>query len=96
MERVLSLQFSENDLNEKTFDAFQKLNEYKPESLASIGDLILKNISEFEMNLVPAIGEFSQLLGRNGIRAPCIEDNHAIALAGVMVFIQIVNLAFKD
>jgi Toprim-like len=87
-ERVISLHFAENEMNDSTAAAWAKLNELSPEQLASLGDYILTNRNCFERELISWTKEYSKTLKENGIKTARIADNHAIALAGIVTLLE--------
>jgi hypothetical protein len=93
-ERVISLHFADKDLNETTSKAWVNLNNYSVEQLASVGDFLLKNRVEFEKNLITNSKICAASLRANGVTVQRIADNHAIALAGVGTFLDLLKIDY--
>jgi hypothetical protein len=91
-ERVISLHFSDADLNESTGKAWTELNSYSPEQLASVGDYLLTNRKHFEAELIVWVKDFVDLLKEQGITVTRIAENHAIALAGIAMLLTSLNI----
>jgi len=91
-ERVVSLHFSESDMNEATGIAWEKLNALSPEQLAAVGDYTLKNRSYFERELINFIKSFSDNLKTQGVKVARIADNHAVVLGGVVALLELLEV----
>jgi len=91
-ERVISLHFSDADLNESTGKAWTELNSYSPEQLASVGDYLLTNRKYFEAELIEWVKNYAEILKEQGITVTRIAENHAIALAGIAMLLTSLNI----
>ena len=90
-ERVISLYFSDTDNNDITSEAWDELNSYSPEQLASVGNFLLKNREWFESELIEFIELYATKLKDNGINVSRIAENYAIALGGIARFVQVLE-----
>lgn len=91
-ERVISLHFAESDMNESTGAAWTQLNNYSPEQLASVGHFLLTNRKFFENKLISNVKFVATELKNKGINVTRIAENHAIALAGIVVLLECVGI----
>lgn len=92
-ERVISLPFLDRDINDDTLAAWEKLQEFSPEQLAEVGHFLLSNRIHFESQIVQACVSHSKTLREQGIKVTRIADNHAIALAGITCFIELLGIS---
>jgi Toprim-like len=98
-ERVVSLHFSEDELNEDTGKAWTQLNTYSPEQLAGVGHYVLTNRKYFEDELVKITKDSADILKGQGIAVTRIAENHAIALAGISALMELLkmnDISFDD
>ncbi len=87
-ERVISLHFADKDLTEATGAAWTDINSFSPEQLAGVGHYILSKRKTFETKLIPEIKDVSTTFKTNGVTVTRIAENHAIALAGITVLLE--------
>jgi hypothetical protein len=95
-ERVISLQFTDKDLNETTSAAWTQLNNYSLEQLASVGHYLLSNRKAFESDLIRNTKLCATTLKANGVTVQRIAENHAIALAGVATLLDLLDMKGVD
>lgn len=92
-ERVVSIQFQESDLNDDTYNAWQKLSEYSLEQLAFVGHSILSKREFFEEHFIKEVQNLSTTLKKvQGIKIDRISKNHAIPYAGVRLVSEIFDI----
>lgn len=91
-ERVISLHFADADLNESTGAAWNQLNGYSVEQLASVGHFLLKNRKYFESKLIKNCQQSANILKDKGINVTRIAENHAIALAGIFTLLECLGI----
>jgi hypothetical protein len=91
-ERVISLHFAESDMNESTGAAWTELNNYSPEQLAGVGHYLLSKRKFFENKLIANAKFIATELKNKGINVTRIAENHAIALAGIVVLLECVGI----
>lgn len=92
-ERVISLPFLDKDSNDTTLLAWEQLQQFSPEQLAGIGHFLLSNRTYFESQIVKTCVSHSKTLREQGIKVTRIADNHAIALAGITCFIDLLGIS---
>ncbi|WP_158083029.1 toprim domain-containing protein [Methyloprofundus sedimenti] len=94
-ERVVSIKFTHDGLDD-TYKSWQQLKTYSPEQLAGIGHFILGNRVHFEKDINAVINETADYLRSKGVGIDRIAKNHAVAYAGVSLFMEIAKPAIKD
>jgi primase-polymerase (primpol)-like protein len=90
-ERVVSLPFREGDLTEATGVHWGRLNELSPEQLANVGDCVLKRRKALEARIITGCKEYANRLKKWGITTARIAENHAILLAGAVLFLELAD-----
>jgi hypothetical protein len=95
-ERVISIHFSEKNLSDVTAKALTKLSSYSSRQLASIGHFLLINRGHFEKLLVGNTEKFIENLKKSGVSVMRIAENHAMPLAGVLTFLNLVDESFSS
>jgi hypothetical protein len=87
-ERVVSIHFSDGIPDEETTRHFNNLSSLSSAQLASVGDNLLTNRHYFESGIVEEIKQNAAQLKSSGIMVTRIAENHAIPLAGVLMFLN--------
>ena len=91
-EFLISLHFP-NTINSQVKPAWQQLNTYSPEQLASVGNYLLNNRQYFEQNLINTITQYQTYLTSNNISLK-MAQNYAIALSGIVCFLKLSSTQF--
>jgi len=94
-ERIISVKFPEGGPGDDD-GAFRRLISLPPESLAGIGDYILSRRSVFEERISDEIDGEAASLRELGVSVDRIAKNHAVALAGIGLLLELAGVTDAD
>ena len=88
IQRTITARFTKEMMSDKTREAANKLIEYSPELMATVGEQVLQNRLDYEKDLVGEIEKQVEKLKQRGIEDQRIGRNHAFVLAALSLFLR--------